>query len=83
MRIGELTASSSARYCHCNEEAQARSQKLTKNSPDEDERTVEEIMDEEDPVSSGSVFFVNGCWLLAIFLALLVAIAALVTSFRS
>ncbi len=40
-------------------------------------------MDEEDPVSSGSVFFVNGCWLLAIFLALLVAIAALVTSFRS
>ena len=40
-------------------------------------------MDEEDPVSSRSVFFVNRCWLLAIVFALLVSIAALVIGFRS
>ncbi len=56
---------------------------MTENSADEDQRTVEEIMDKEDPVSSRSVLFVSIYWLLAIFFALLVPIAALVISSRS
>ncbi|MGC1460244.1 MAG: hypothetical protein WA825_18365 [Steroidobacteraceae bacterium] len=56
---------------------------MTENSADKDQRTVEEIMDEEDPVSSRSVLFVSIYWLLAIFVALLVPIAALYIGFRS
>lgn len=61
----------------------ARSFNLSENLPNEDQRTVAEIMDEEDPVSSRSVFFVNGCWLLVFFFALLATIVALVISLRS
>jgi len=61
----------------------ARSLNLSENLPNEDQRIVAEIMDEEDPVSSRSVFFVNGCWLLVCLFALLAAIAALVMRLRS
>lgn len=83
VRISELTASGSTPQCHCNGITQVRSPNLTENSADEDQRTVEEIMDKEDPVSSRSVLFVSIYWLLAIFFALLVPIAALVISSRS